>query len=94
MSRTREPKSTIGDEIRKENVTPNGKPALVKDFADARVDTGRGVVICSTCPVDELAPGNALFPKGVFHTFDYPFYYFSIRENAAERSSSFLAKQP
>jgi hypothetical protein len=72
----------------------DGKPALVKDFADARVDTGRGVVICSTCPVDELAPGNALFPKGVFHTFDYPFYYFSIRENAAERTSSFLAKQP
>ena len=72
----------------------DGKPALVKDFADARVDIDRGVVICSTCPVDELAPGNALFPKGVFHTFDYPFYYFSIRENAAERIASFLAKQP
>ena len=30
MSRTRLPKSTIGDEIRKENVTPKGSPALVK----------------------------------------------------------------
>lgn len=73
---------------------PDGKPALVKDFADARVDIGRGIVICSTCPVDKLAPGNVLFPKGVYHTFDYPFYYFSIRENAAERISSFLAQQP
>ena len=30
MSRTRLPKSTIGEEIKKENVTPRGKPALVK----------------------------------------------------------------
>lgn len=72
----------------------DGQPTLVKDFADAQVDVERGVVICSTCPVDKLAPGNALFPRGVFHTFDYPFYYFSIRENAAVRIGSFLAKQP
>lgn len=30
ISRTRLPKSTIGDEIKKENVTPKGSPALVK----------------------------------------------------------------
>ena len=30
ISKTREPRSTIGDEIRKENVTPKGSPALVK----------------------------------------------------------------
>ena len=30
MSRTRLPKSTIGEDMRKENVTPKGKPALVK----------------------------------------------------------------
>ena len=30
MSRTRLPRSTIGDEIKKENVTPSGRPALVK----------------------------------------------------------------
>ena len=30
ISRTREPRSTIGDEIRNENVTPSGSPALVK----------------------------------------------------------------
>lgn len=29
ISNTSEPKSTIGDEIRNENVTPNGRPALV-----------------------------------------------------------------
>ena len=30
IKRTRLPRSTIGDEIRKENVTPKGSPALVK----------------------------------------------------------------
>ena len=30
MSSTRLPKSTIGEEIRKEKVTPSGSPALVK----------------------------------------------------------------
>ena len=29
ISRTRLPKSTIGEEIRNEKVTPSGKPALV-----------------------------------------------------------------
>ena len=29
INKTREPKSTIGDEIKKEKVTPSGKPALV-----------------------------------------------------------------
>jgi hypothetical protein len=30
IRRTNDPKSTIGEEIRKEKVTPNGSPALVK----------------------------------------------------------------
>ena len=30
MSKTKLPKSTIGDEIKNENVTPTGSPALVK----------------------------------------------------------------
>ena len=30
ISSTREPRSTIGEEIRKEKVTPTGSPALVK----------------------------------------------------------------
>jgi hypothetical protein len=30
ISRTSDPRSTIGDEIRKENVTPSGRPAPVK----------------------------------------------------------------
>jgi hypothetical protein len=69
-----------------------GKPARVADFADAHVDLARGVVICSTAPVDTLAPGNAVLPRGVYHSFDYPFYYFDIKANAANRIARYLAK--
>jgi len=65
----------------------------VKNYADARVDKAKGVVICSTADVEKLAPGNQLLGKGVFHSFDYPFYYFDIRENAANRVDNFLNKQ-
>ncbi|WP_346353064.1 DUF3089 domain-containing protein [Azotosporobacter soli] len=64
----------------------------VAQYADARVDKTRGVVICSTADVEALSPGNAIFPKGVYHPYDYPFYYYNIRENAALRAAKFLGK--
>lgn len=71
-----------------------GQFLVLKNYADARVDKARGVVICSTADVDKLAPGNATFGKGVFHSFDYPFYYFNIRENAGTRTRVFMSKNP
>jgi hypothetical protein len=67
-----------------------GNFALVKDFADARVDKARGVVICTVDPA-KLPPGTQSFGPGIYHSFDYPFYYFNIRENAANRVSHYLA---
>lgn len=65
----------------------------VKNYADARVDKKRGVVVCSTVNAELLDFGNPLFPRGVYHSFDYPFYYNNLRENAAERIRSYLMKQ-
>jgi hypothetical protein len=70
-----------------------GIPTPVMNFADARVDKAKGVVICSTVDVNKWAPGNAVFVKGVFHSFDYPFYYYNLRANAANRTKKFLGKQ-
>lgn len=72
---------------------PDGEPEVVENLADATVNKSRGVVVCSTAPVDTWAPGNALFPRGTFHGQDYSFYYYNIRANAAERVSAFLAAQ-
>ena len=72
-------------------VDANGNIAPVLGFADARVDTARGVVITSTVPVDQYSPGGpGRFPKGVYHTFDIPFYFFDLRANAADRAADFL----
>lgn len=72
---------------------PDGEPLLVRGMADARVDTARGVVICSSVDVIVFSPGtNGFVPKGVYHTFDYPFYYFDLRANAADRVAAFRSR--
>lgn len=82
-------------------VNPDGSPVRdaqgnilkVMNYADAQVDLARGVVICTTTDENKLAPGNATFGRGVYHSFDIPFYYFDIRQNAANRVEKYLNKK-
>jgi len=76
-------------------LTRQGRILRVMRLADARVDKKKGVVICSTVPADRspyFTPNG--FPEGVLHTFDYPLYFFSVRENAALRARNYLAAHP
>jgi hypothetical protein len=68
----------------------NGNIERVMGLADARVDKAKGVVICSTVDPADYEFG---FPEGVFHTFDYPFYFFNLRANAAGRVEHFLSRE-
>ncbi len=70
----------------------NVKERNVKNFADARVDKNRGAVICSTADAEKLAPANETFPRGVYHSYDYPFYYYNLRENAERRTEAYFRK--
>ncbi|MBI4799509.1 MAG: DUF3089 domain-containing protein [Desulfarculus sp.] len=70
-----------------------GNILKVMNYADAQVDLARGVVICTTTDENKLAPGNATFGRGVYHSFDIPFYYYNIRANAANRVEKYLNKQ-
>jgi len=65
----------------------NGVFHQAPQYADARVDTAAGVVICSTALETELVLG---FGPGIYHTYDIPFYYFNLRANAANRTEKFL----
>jgi hypothetical protein len=65
----------------------------VKNYADAQINLARGSIICSTADVEKLSPGNKVFGKGVFHSFDYPFYYYNIRENAETRVKQYLSSK-
>ena len=71
-------------------VDASGNPVKVQHYADAQVNKARGVVICSTANPNQLAPGNQALLIGIYHPFDYPFYYFDIRANAVERVAHYL----
>jgi pimeloyl-ACP methyl ester carboxylesterase len=65
----------------------NGVYVRVPQYADARIDITNGVLICST------ADTNTIGVQGIYHNFDFPFYYFNIRSNAANRVTKFLAAE-
>ncbi|MBN1290048.1 MAG: DUF3089 domain-containing protein [Actinobacteria bacterium] len=71
-------------------VDSKGNPLKVEHYADAQVNTVKGVLVCSTANPGELAPGNQMVESGVYHPFDYPFYYFDIRENARNRIARYM----
>ena len=51
ISRTRLPRSTIGDEIKNENVTPSGSPALVNPMKiGIEEQEQKGVTVPSKAP--------------------------------------------
>jgi pimeloyl-ACP methyl ester carboxylesterase len=64
----------------------------VPTYADARVDSAKGVLICSTVSqalIDAIDTASG-FPDGVCHTFDIPLYYYDLRANAQNRVDKFL----
>lgn len=73
----------------------------VMDFADAQVTpinpttsqidptSTTSVVFCHTVVPAALAT-NSVFTAGVYHDYDYPFYYNNIAANAANRVHRFL----
>ena len=73
----------------------------VMDFADAQVTpidpttsqidptSSTSVVLCHTVNPAALAT-NPVFTAGVYHNYDYPFYYNNIAANAANRVNKFL----
>ena len=70
-----------------------GQPQRVLNYADARIDTAKGELVCSTADPGTLGPGNAMVAAGIYHNYDYPFYYFDIRANAENRIAHYLNKK-
>jgi len=68
----------------------SGKFVKVMDYASAQVDLKRGVVVASE-PAVVPDVGSGMWPDGVLHSFDIPFYYFNLRQNAKDRAEAFLA---
>jgi hypothetical protein len=73
---------------------PNGSGVFVEvpQYADAKVDIVHGVLVCSTASEPLLSDIESLagFPKGVYHSFDIPLYYYDLRANAQNRANKYL----
>lgn len=70
-------------------ITGRGRLAVMKQFADARVDAKRGTLICSTASIADYGNDPAL---GTFHSSDIAFYYRNLRENAKLRVRAYFEK--
>jgi hypothetical protein len=64
----------------------------VPQYADARINIAKGVLECSSADEDVFAIIDSIsgLPRGVYHSFDIPFYYYNLRQNAENRASIFL----
>lgn len=63
-------------------------------FADVQIDKAKGALVCSTANEETINKIVELagFTHGVYHSFDYPFYYYNLRDNAANRINKYLKK--
>ena len=70
----------------------NYQNQLEQGLADAKVDTARGVVVCSSVDptLYRMAFGEAFGPES-FHYYDYSLYYVSLRMNVATRVTAYFA---
>ncbi|WP_243544842.1 DUF3089 domain-containing protein [Pseudodesulfovibrio tunisiensis] len=60
----------------------------IPGYAGARIDPETGALV--TNPPERLDIGH--FPPGVYHKYDYAFWYRNLERNAAERIRAYLAK--
>lgn len=65
-----------------------GEILRVTNLADATISKSRGVVICSTVVPSDYSVAPYL---GVYHGSDYPFYFFNVRKNAADRINQYFS---
>ncbi len=68
---------------------------IIYNYADARVDTERGVVICDSV---ELSPDiqealKEYFGAESFHLQDYSLYFMNLQQNVEDRIKSFMEQQ-
>ena len=72
--------------------SPTGLTLETPGIADAAVDKERGVVKCASVDRDKYEIKSVPFGSGIYHGWDYGFYYMNLRQNAAERIEAFFNK--
>ena len=67
----------------------------VPGIADAYLNLERGTVVCSSVEKAKYASPETMSPifgSGIYHGWDYGFYYMNIRQNAKDRIAAFMRR--
>lgn len=62
---------------------------LINNFADAQI-SAEGAIITNIINGDLY--NNPSFPEGVYHVYDYSFYYNNLKQNVTTRVNAYLVK--
>lgn len=65
----------------------------IDNFTGAYIDSKRGALKVVDVSIDEYGEDSSVFPKGVYHVYDYQFFYRNLQENVGKRVNSFLNKK-
>ena len=65
----------------------------IPQLTGAYLDTQRGALKVTDVTPEEYPPGLAIFSNGVYHLYDYQFFYRNLQENVAVRLNAYLAEQ-
>lgn len=63
-----------------------------QNFADAKIDSVNGVVLCSIAD-SGISRGLQILPASLFPSIDYGLYYYDIRANALARTRAYFANR-
>ncbi|MDO4560161.1 MAG: DUF3089 domain-containing protein [bacterium] len=84
--------SNLGSLTKEDAAAKAGLTVETPGIADAAVDRRRGVVKCSSVDRDKYEIKVPPFGGGIYHTWDYGFYYMNLKKNAAERIAAYFNK--
>lgn len=69
----------------------SGIVSEIKEFCGAYIDPVRGTL--KVVGVDSSKYPGSLFPDGIYHIYDYQFFYRNLQENVKVRTQAFLNKR-
>ena len=65
----------------------------IPELTGGHIDEGRGTLKVTDVTSDEYTPGLSIFQEGVFHRFDFQFFYRNLQENVAVRAEAYMEER-
>ena len=63
----------------------------IPQLTGAYIDPERGALKVPDVSPDDYPPGLSIFAEGVYHLYDYQFFYRNLQQNVAQRVAAYLS---